>query len=42
LKVQVASGGRLPDGEMTKILNWITLGNVHDQRTWTEVSAAIP
>jgi len=41
VNVQVASGGRLSDGEMTKILNGITLGNVHDTGTWTEVTAAI-
>lgn len=41
VNVQVASGGRLSDGEMTRILNGITLGNVHDTGTWTEVGAAI-
>ncbi len=42
VNLQVASGGRLSNGEMTRILNGITLGNVHDDGTWTEVSAAIP
>lgn len=44
VKLQVVSRGRggLPNSEMTKILDGITLGNVHDDSTWTEVSAAIP
>lgn len=41
VNVQVASGGRLSNSEMTRILNGITLGNVHDTGTWTEVGAAI-
>jgi hypothetical protein len=40
--LQVASGGRLSDGEMTKILTGITLGNVHDENTWTVATTAIP
>jgi hypothetical protein len=42
VNVQVASGGRLSTSEMTKILSGITLGNVHDDSTWTPVSTAIP
>jgi hypothetical protein len=42
VNLQVSSNGRLPNSEMTKILNGITLGNVHDDSTWTEVSVAIP
>jgi hypothetical protein len=41
VNLQVASNGRLSNSEMTNILNGITLGNVHDDSTWTEVSAAI-
>ena len=40
--VQVSSSGRLSDGEMTKILNGITLGNVHDDSTWVVATTAIP
>ncbi len=40
--VQVASGGRLSNAEMTKILNGITLDNVHNDGTWTPVTVAIP
>jgi hypothetical protein len=42
VNLQVASGGRLPDSEMRKILDGITLGNVHDDSTWTPVTTAVP
>ncbi|MEV4625575.1 hypothetical protein AB0J90_04715 [Micromonospora sp. NPDC049523] len=41
VNLQVASGGRLSNSEMTNILDGITLGNVQDDSTWTEVGAAI-
>jgi hypothetical protein len=41
VNLQVASEGRLPNGEMKKILNGITIGDVHDDSTWTPVSSAI-
>ncbi|WP_326556620.1 hypothetical protein [Micromonospora sp. NBC_01796] len=41
VNLQVASGGRLSNTEMANILNGITLGNVQDDTTWTEVGAAI-
>lgn len=36
--IQVSSGGRLPDGEMRKILEGATLANVKDPGTWTVVT----
>jgi hypothetical protein len=42
VNLEVASGGRLSDSEMTKILNGIALGNVHDESTWTVATTAIP
>ena len=42
VNIQVSSGGRLSNADMTKILNGITLGNVHDDSTWTVVTTAIP
>ncbi|MFY1671541.1 hypothetical protein ACN27G_16440 [Plantactinospora sp. WMMB334] len=43
VKVQVVSRGPdgLPQEEMTKILDGITLANVRDDSTWTEAGAAI-
>ena len=42
MNVQVASDGRLSDGEMmTKILNGITIGDVHDDGAWSTVSTAV-
>jgi hypothetical protein len=41
VNVQVASGGRLTNAEMTRILNGITVGNVNDDSTWKPVTAAI-
>ncbi len=41
VNIQVSSGGRLTDAEMRKILEAVTLGNVRDDSTWTEVTAAI-
>jgi hypothetical protein len=32
----------LSNAEMTKILNGITLGNVHNDSTWTPVTVAVP
>jgi hypothetical protein len=40
IQVENRAGG-LSDSEMTKILNGITLGNVHDDGTWTPVSAVV-
>jgi hypothetical protein len=42
VQVQVASDGLLSDTEMTKILEGITLGNVQDESTWSEVTASVP
>ncbi len=42
VNIQVSSGGRLSDSEMTRVLNGIRLGNVHDDGTWTPVDVAIP
>jgi len=42
VNLQVASGGRLSNTEMTKILNGIQLANVHDESTWTAATVAIP
>ena len=41
VNIQVSSGGRLSNTEMKKILNGITLGNVHNDATWTDVTTAI-
>ncbi|GAA1873936.1 hypothetical protein GCM10009687_47360 [Asanoa iriomotensis] len=43
-QMQVVSTGprRLPEAELIKILNGLTLGDVSDDRTWTEVTAALP
>jgi hypothetical protein len=32
--VQVSSEGLLPDGEMRRILEGVTLANVQDESTW--------
>ncbi len=42
VNIQVSSGGRLTDTEMRKVLEGITLGNVKDAGTWTDVTAATP
>ncbi|WFE26631.1 hypothetical protein O7623_25565 [Solwaraspora sp. WMMD791] len=42
VNVQVASSGRLSNAEMTKILDGISVGNVHDDSTWIEVGTAVP
>ncbi|MFV2017307.1 hypothetical protein [Micromonospora sp. LOL_023] len=42
INVQVASGGRLSNAEMTKILDGISVGDVHDDSTWTEVDVTVP
>ncbi|WP_326549419.1 hypothetical protein [Micromonospora sp. NBC_01813] len=42
VNVQVSSDGRLSDSEMTKILDGISIGNVHDDSSWTEVGTAVP
>jgi hypothetical protein len=42
VNLQVSSGGRLSDAEMTRILNGITLGDVHHDSTWTPITAALP
>ncbi|WP_327010765.1 hypothetical protein OHA72_27915 [Dactylosporangium sp. NBC_01737] len=38
VNIQVSSGKRLPDTEMKKILQGVTLGNVQDDSTWTAVT----
>lgn len=42
VNLQVSSSGRLTDAEMRKVLEAITLGDVTNDSTWTEVTAAIP
>ncbi|WP_326549420.1 hypothetical protein [Micromonospora sp. NBC_01813] len=42
VNVQVSSGGRLSDAEMTKILDGISIGDVSDEGSWAEVGTAIP
>lgn len=42
VNIQVSSGGRLTDTEMKKVLEGATLGNVTDDSTWTDVTAATP
>ncbi|MFC5006693.1 hypothetical protein ACFPIJ_53895 [Dactylosporangium cerinum] len=42
VNIQVSSGGRLTDTEMKKILDGVRLGDVKDDRTWTDVTAATP
>ncbi|MEU4691412.1 hypothetical protein [Actinoplanes sp. NPDC023714] len=39
--IQVASDGRLSDGEMTKILEGLTLKNVKDDSTWANAADAL-
>ena len=39
--IQVASGGRLSDAEMTKILQGLKLADVKKESTWTDASAAL-
>ncbi|MEU8300872.1 hypothetical protein AB0C04_26745 [Micromonospora sp. NPDC048909] len=39
--IQVASGGRLSDAEMTRILKGIKLADVTDERTWPTAAAAL-
>jgi hypothetical protein len=42
VNLQVASGGRLSNQEMTDVLQSITVGNVHDDSTWVDVTTAVP
>ena len=42
VNLQVSSGGRLTNAEMTRILNGIQLANVKDESTWTVATVAIP
>ncbi|WBB70762.1 hypothetical protein [Micromonospora sp. WMMD812] len=37
----MASGGRLSDAEMVKILKGITLADVSDDRTWPQAATAL-
>ncbi|WP_344502153.1 hypothetical protein [Dactylosporangium maewongense] len=39
VNIQVSSGGRLTDTEMTKVLDGATLADVKNERTWTPVPA---
>jgi hypothetical protein len=39
--LQVASEGRLSDGEMSKIANGVKLADVTDDATWFNVAAAL-
>jgi hypothetical protein len=41
VQVQVASGGRLSDAEMSRIAKGIKLANVNDDGTWFEASKAL-
>lgn len=39
--IQVASGGRLSDAEMTKILEGLRLADVKDESTWVDAATAL-
>jgi hypothetical protein len=42
VKVQVSSEGLLPDAEMRRILEGVTLADVENVTTWTEATASVP